>query len=55
MARRSRRRRSPEMRQFMTDVMRNEGYQVDPQRQQDVKYEVAKSLGVPLNRATTET
>ena len=43
------------MQQFMTDVMRNEGYQVDPQRQQDVKYEVAKSLGVPLNRATTET
>ncbi|WP_174819215.1 alpha/beta-type small acid-soluble spore protein [Paenibacillus lautus] len=48
MARRSRRRRSPEMQQFMTDVMRDEGYQVDPQRQQDVKYEVAKSLGVPL-------
>jgi len=46
MARRSRRRRSPEMLQFMNDVMRNEGYQVNPQ--QEVKYEVAKTLGVPL-------
>ncbi|CAM3737807.1 MULTISPECIES: alpha/beta-type small acid-soluble spore protein [Paenibacillus] len=46
MARRSRRRRSPEMQQFMNDVMRNEGYQVNPQ--QEVKYEVAKTLGVPL-------
>lgn len=46
MARRSRRRRSPEMHQFMNDVMRNEGYQVNPQ--QEVKYEVAKTLGVPL-------
>jgi len=46
MARRSRRRRSPEMQQFINDVMRNEGYQVNPQ--QEVKYEVAKTLGVPL-------
>lgn len=46
MARRSRRRRSPEMQQFMNDVMRNEGYQVNPQ--QEVKYAVAKTLGVPL-------
>ncbi|MEK4115647.1 alpha/beta-type small acid-soluble spore protein [Paenibacillus sp. FSL W8-0919] len=46
MARRSRRRRSPEMQQFMNDVMRNEGYQVNPQ--QEVKHEVAKTLGVPL-------
>ncbi|KOP69052.1 alpha/beta hydrolase [Bacillus sp. FJAT-18019] len=36
------------MQQFMTNVMRNEGYQVDPQRQQDLKYEVARTLGVPL-------
>ncbi|EFU43884.1 small acid soluble protein [Paenibacillus vortex V453] len=48
MARRSRRHRSPEMQQFMTKVMQNEGYKVDPQSQEDVKYEVAKSLGVPL-------
>ncbi|MGG3280413.1 alpha/beta-type small acid-soluble spore protein [Paenibacillus solani] len=48
MARRSRRHRSPEMQQFMTKVMRNEGYQVDPQRQEDLKYEVARTLGVPL-------
>ncbi|ANY73687.1 MAG TPA: small acid-soluble spore protein [Paenibacillus lactis] len=34
------------MQQFMNDVMRNEGYQVNPQ--QEVKYEVAKTLGVPL-------
>lgn len=36
------------MQQFMTKVMQNKGYHVDPQRQQDVKYEVAASLGVPL-------
>lgn len=46
MSRRSRRRRSPEMQQFMNDVMRQEGYRVNPQ--QEVKYEVAKTLGVPL-------
>lgn len=42
------------MQQFMTKVMQNEGYKVDPQSQQDVKYEVAKSLGVPLKPAVTE-
>ncbi|GAE06211.1 small, acid-soluble spore protein, alpha/beta type [Paenibacillus sp. JCM 10914] len=36
------------MEQFMVQVMQNEGYAVDPNRQQDLKYEVAKSLGVPL-------
>lgn len=32
------------------DVMRKEGYPVDPQRPDDVKYEVAKEIGVPLKR-----
>lgn len=48
MARRSRRHRSPEMQQFMTTVMQKEGYHVDPHRQQDLKYEVARTIGVPL-------
>ncbi|QTH42464.1 alpha/beta-type small acid-soluble spore protein [Cohnella sp. LGH] len=30
------------------DVMRKEGYSVDPQRPDAVKYEVAKEIGVPL-------
>ncbi|WP_127531290.1 alpha/beta-type small acid-soluble spore protein [Paenibacillus kobensis] len=42
----------PEARQgmnmFKADVMRQEGYAVNPARPDDVKYEVAKSLGVPL-------
>jgi len=29
-------------------VMRREGYDVDPERPDDVKYEVAKELGIPL-------
>jgi small acid-soluble spore protein D (minor alpha/beta-type SASP) len=33
---------------FKADVMKREGYAVDPNRPDDVKYEVAKSLGVPL-------
>lgn len=32
------------------DVMRKEGYPVDPQRPDEVKYEVAKDIGVPLKR-----
>ncbi|MCM3633324.1 MULTISPECIES: alpha/beta-type small acid-soluble spore protein [Paenibacillus] len=36
------------MQQFKADVMRNEGYTVDPARPDDVKFEVAKELGVPL-------
>ncbi|TVX99689.1 alpha/beta-type small acid-soluble spore protein [Cohnella terricola] len=32
------------------DVMRKEGYSVDPARPDDVKYEVAEDLGVPLQR-----
>ncbi len=30
------------------EVMRREGYSVDPERPDDVKYEVAQDLGVPL-------
>jgi len=32
------------------DVMRREGFAVDPQRPDEVKYEVAKEIGVPLQR-----
>jgi small acid-soluble spore protein D (minor alpha/beta-type SASP) len=53
MARRGRRRLLvPEAKQgmqtFKADVMRREGYAVDPNNPDNVKYEVAKSLGVPL-------
>ncbi|HUC91153.1 MAG TPA: alpha/beta-type small acid-soluble spore protein [Paenibacillus sp.] len=42
-----------------TEAMRQEGYAVNPARPDDVKYEVAQSLGVPLRpgqggRLTTE-
>lgn len=33
---------------FKAEVMRQEGFAVDPNRPDDVKYEVAKTLGVPL-------
>jgi len=33
---------------FKADVMRKEGYAVNPNRPDDVKYEVAKELGIPL-------
>ncbi|MBB6675220.1 alpha/beta-type small acid-soluble spore protein [Cohnella nanjingensis] len=33
---------------FKAEVMRREGFSVDPNRPDDVKYEVAESLGVPL-------
>jgi len=36
------------MQMFKAEVMRREGYNVDPERPDDVKYEVAKELGVPL-------
>jgi len=36
------------MQAFKADVMKREGYAVDPNRPDDVKYEVAKELGVPL-------
>jgi small acid-soluble spore protein D (minor alpha/beta-type SASP) len=45
---------------FKTEVMRSEGYAVDPNRPDDVKYEVARELGVPLKpqyngKLTTES
>lgn len=53
MARRGRRRLLvPEAAQALdalkADVMRREGYAVNPARPDDVKYEVARSIGVPL-------
>ncbi|GAC42013.1 hypothetical protein PPOP_1370 [Paenibacillus popilliae ATCC 14706] len=33
---------------FKAEVMRQEGFAVDPNQPDDVKYEVAKMLGVPL-------
>jgi small acid-soluble spore protein D (minor alpha/beta-type SASP) len=38
------------MQTFKAEVMRREGYDVDPERPDDVKYEVAKELGVQLER-----
>lgn len=37
------------MQSFKADVMKREGYVVDPNRPDDVKYEVAEELGVPLH------
>ena len=52
MARRRRRYAVPgveqEMQTFKADVMRREGYNVDPNHPDDVKYEVAKELDIPL-------
>lgn len=53
MARRSRRRllvseAEQGMQALKADVMKREGYSVNPARPDDVKYEVAKTLGVPL-------
>jgi hypothetical protein len=36
------------MQAFKADVMKREGYTVNPNQPDDVKYEVAKELGVPL-------
>ncbi|WP_409342706.1 small, acid-soluble spore protein, alpha/beta type [Paenibacillus sp. MBLB4367] len=38
------------MRRFMAEVMRKEGYQVDPNQPDQVKYEVARSMGIPLSQ-----
>ena len=38
-----------EMQAFKAEVMKREGYTVDPNRPDDVKYEVASELGVPLH------
>ncbi|WP_308637654.1 small, acid-soluble spore protein, alpha/beta type [Paenibacillus silvisoli] len=53
MSRRSRRKHlvpgaEAQMSAFKAEVMRREGYVVNPNRPDDVKFEVAKSLGVPL-------
>lgn len=37
-----------EIRAFKAEVMKHEGYAIDPNRPDDVKYEVAKELGIPL-------
>ncbi len=38
------------MQAFKAEVMKREGYDVDPDHPDDVKYEVAKELGVPLKQ-----
>jgi small acid-soluble spore protein D (minor alpha/beta-type SASP) len=65
MAQRSRRRllvpdAEQGMEAFKVELMRREGYAVNPNRPGDVKYEVAKDLGVPLKpsyngKLTTES
>lgn len=37
-----------ELENFKSYVMKKEGYNVNPQHPENVKYEVARSLGVPL-------
>jgi small acid-soluble spore protein D (minor alpha/beta-type SASP) len=34
---------------FKVAVMQREGYSVNPMKPDDVKYEVARSMGIPLN------
>ncbi|MFC4779480.1 small, acid-soluble spore protein, alpha/beta type [Paenibacillus sp. GCM10023252] len=53
MARRSRRKllvpgAEQAMSRFKGEVMRQEGYTVNPERPDDVKIEVAEALGIPL-------
>ncbi|WP_144932597.1 small, acid-soluble spore protein, alpha/beta type [Paenibacillus sp. 32O-W] len=36
--------------QLKSEVMRKEGYRVNPARPDEVKYEVADSLGIQMNR-----
>ncbi|WP_020621092.1 alpha/beta-type small acid-soluble spore protein [Paenibacillus daejeonensis] len=38
------------MQEFKAEVMKNEGYTVDASRPDDVKYEVAGKLGIPLKQ-----
>ena len=40
------------MQRFKAEVMRREGYEVNPSRPDDVKYEVAKELGIPLQQGS---
>lgn len=44
----SRRNRGAGLQRLKAEVMREEGYKVDPNHPGEVKYEVAKSLGIPL-------
>ncbi|WP_168122334.1 alpha/beta-type small acid-soluble spore protein [Paenibacillus sp. HB172176] len=37
------------MQAFKADVMRREGYKVDDKHPHDVKFEVAKELGIPMH------
>jgi hypothetical protein len=57
MARRGRRRpvvpgAAPALDALKAEVMRREGYAVNPARPNDVKYEIARSIGVPLQPGT---
>jgi len=38
-----------QMQTFKADVMKREGYTVNPDRPNNVKFEVAKEIGVPLH------
>ncbi|MFS0724688.1 alpha/beta-type small acid-soluble spore protein [Paenibacillus sp. 1P07SE] len=38
------------MQQFKAEVMKKEGYTVNPSQPDDVKYEVAGKLGIPLKQ-----
>lgn len=38
----------PALQSFKSEVMAREGFAVNPNRPDDVKYEVAQALGVPL-------
>ncbi|RFB17194.1 small acid-soluble spore protein [Bacillus sp. HNG] len=53
MARRKRRPLVPEAReeldQLKANVMKKQGYKTDPSNPDNVKYEVARELGIPLN------
>lgn len=54
MARRRRRPLVPESRQaldqFKASVMKQQGYRVNPEQPNDVKYEVAEEVNVPLKK-----
>lgn len=39
-----------EMQSFKAKVMKDEGYAADPGHPDEVKYEVAKELGIPLHQ-----
>ncbi|KAI7282661.1 hypothetical protein KC345_g3363 [Hortaea werneckii] len=43
------------MQTFKAAVMKQEGYRVDPDHPDDVKYEVAKEMGIPLQPGNNGT